>query len=153
MCDLPIDIVNDEKIVRAVISPCHIKKNGKLKPAAFRSKPGTDEVSVIRQTHMGSDFCKAKARDIANGSPVNEYAGLAVMTAETIRALGSEVHDSRVEFCGHAHISHGIVVPPDEPPESDTFVLVTERCRDFVNSAAYHPDPSPDSDVWMGPVI
>jgi hypothetical protein len=48
------------------MTPSHVKEGThKLKPAAFRSKAGIDEVSVIRQTYMGSDFCKAKAQEIA----------------------------------------------------------------------------------------
>jgi len=36
------------------MSPYHFNsKTGKLRPAAFRSEPGTDDVSVIRQSYMG----------------------------------------------------------------------------------------------------
>lgn len=152
MCGLPLNIEDGEKIVRAIMCPSHVK-NGKLKPAAFRSKAGTDDVSVIRHTHMASDFCKEKAQEIAANSHVNDYAGLAVLTAGSIRQTGSEVHDSREEFCGHAHISHGIVLPPGEPPESESFVLVTERCRDLLKVTIYHADLNPMAQGWSGPEI
>ena len=52
MFDLPFEIGDEEKIVRAIMCPSHIK-TGKntLKPAAFRSKAGTDDVSVIRHLY------------------------------------------------------------------------------------------------------
>jgi hypothetical protein len=57
MCDLPIEIADEEKIVRAIFYRPHIDlQKNRLKPAAFRSLPGIDEVSVIRHTYMGSDF-------------------------------------------------------------------------------------------------
>lgn len=74
MCELPIEIANAEIIVRGIMCPSHVKKdNVSLKPAAFKSKAGTDDVSVIRHTHMGSDFCKAKAKEVANDKAA--YAG------------------------------------------------------------------------------
>ena len=154
MCDLPIEVTDGEKIVRAVMCPSHLKKDNKtLKPAAFRSKAGTDEVSVIRQTFMGSDFCKSKAKEIANGSTVIQYAGLAVLQASEIRSTGSTVQGSRDEFLGHAHISHGFILQADEPPGSADNLAVTERCRTLISLAKYHADPQPDAQGWTGPLL
>ena len=154
MCDLPIDLTDEEKIVRAVMCPSHLKKDKKtLKPAAFRSKAGTDEVSVIRQTHMGSDFCKEKAKEIASASRVIEYAGLAVLQAGQIRSAGSTIQDSRDEYCGHAHISHGFILQADEPPESVDNLAITERCRALIASATYYADPHPGAEGWTGPLL
>lgn len=48
MCDLPIEISEDEKIVRAIMSG-HLNNEGtRLRPRAFQSRPNADEVSVIR---------------------------------------------------------------------------------------------------------
>lgn len=154
MLDLPFEIADEEKIVRAIMCPSHIK-TGKntLKPAAFRSKAGTDDVSVIRQTYMGSDFCKAKAKEIATASTSNSYAGLAFLNASEIRATGSTVQDSRAEYCGHAHISHGIVLSPGEPPESKMNMFLTERCREIIKRSVFYPDPDPDARAWTGPLI
>ncbi len=153
-CVLPINIDDDEKIVRVVKSPHHLTKDKKtfkviLKPAAFRSQAGTDDVSVIRQTYTGSDFCKAKAKVIA----ANSYAGLAVISAEDIRATGSTVHDSRIEYLGHAHISHGAIVQPDEPQTSELNLRITERCRALCGAALYHADPEPLVEAWTGPIL
>ena len=134
--------------------PSHIK-TGKntLKPAAFRSKAGMDDVSAIRQTYMGSDFCKAKAKEIATASALNSYAGLAFLTAGEIRTAGSTVQDSRAEYCGHAHISHGIVLSPGEPPGSKMNMFLTERRREIIRRSAFYPDPDPDALAWTEPLI
>src|SRR6266850_863488 len=148
MCDLPIDIADAEKIVRAIFSPQHIDhRKNRLRPAAFRSPPDLDEVSVIRHTYMGSDFCKVKAKEIAHRRPIIAYVGLAVIRAEDVRATRSTIHDSREEYCGHAHISHGVVLPRDEPLNSALNIVVTERCRALVAMAHYHADPNPAADL------
>ncbi len=155
MCDLPTEVADEEIIVRGIMCPSHVKQ-GKLaiKAAAFKSRPGTDDVSVIRHSHMGSDFCKSKAKEIANDRAA--YAGLAWISARDIRSAGSKVLDSRSEFCGHAHIEHGIVaptLPPNEPPEGPIFEAITERCQALVKMAKYHPDPQPGEQFWTGPAI
>jgi hypothetical protein len=132
-------IADTEKIVKAIFFPQHIDvRKNRLRPAAFRSPPDTDEVSVIRHTYMGSNFCKVKAKEIAHRRPTITYVGLAVLLAEDVRATGSTIHDSREEYCGHAHISHGVVVPRDEPPNSELNMVVTERCRALGEQARYY---------------
>ncbi len=147
-CELPIDIAGEEKIVRLVRTPSHVAKN-KLKPAAFRSQAGLDEVSVIRHNYMGSDFCKAKGKEIM----ADAYVGLAVVLAQDIRSIGSTVQDSRVEFCGHAHISHGAILQRDEPPNSELNLFITERCRKLVDATTLYTDPSPSAAKWTGPQL
>jgi hypothetical protein len=152
MCDLPVEIADEENIVRVIFCPSHIDTNkNKLKPAAFRPRPHMDEVSVIRHTYMGSDFCKGKAKEIARHNPNIAYAGLAVLRAHKIRATGSTIHDSREEYCGHAHISHGIELPsPHEPLYAQVNMDVTERCRALRDKARYYADPNPAADLWEG---
>ena len=153
MCQIPIEIDDAEQIVRAIKSPPHIdKKNpAKLKPGAFRSKSGTDNVSVIRHDYMGSDFCKAKGKASAN--PFAVYVGLASISAAAIRSTGSTVHDSREQFLGHAHISHGLILFPDEPPKSEDNLVIQERCRALCALATFHRDPEPEREDWTGPPI
>lgn len=154
MCMLPLDIANEEKIVRVIMTPSHVnQRKNTLKPAAFRPRAGTDEVSVIRHTHMGSDFCKLKGQSIAADNTKVRYVGLASLTADQIRNTKSTVHDSRNEYCGHAHIAHGIRSQPDEPQESATNMEITERCRALVSVATYHPDPNPSTPNWEGPTL
>lgn len=149
MCHLPIEISDTENIVRVILSPHHIKK-GKLKPAIFRSQANTDEVSVIRQTHMGSDFCKEKAL-ILHRPPVSQYIGFAVIKAGEIRKSGSTVEDSCDVYCGHADIAHGVILEPHEPADSQMSRFITERCRTMLISTTYYPDPNPSESGWTGP--
>src|SRR3990172_11119887 len=110
MCNLPVEIADSEKIVRAIMYPSHVDKSkGTLNSRAFRPRPCTDQISVIRQTHMGTDFCRSKGKEIAIKATHSTYVGLAVLTANQIRGVGAEVSDSRQEFCGHAHVGYGIV--------------------------------------------
>ena len=150
MCRIPTDIDDSEKIVRVVMSPSHIDKRNpsRLKPAAFRSRAGSDDVSVLRHTYTGTDFCKRKGKEIAN--PKASYVGLAVLSAAGIRSTGSSIHDSRDEFLGHAHISHGLTLPRNEPPNSEDNLVIQERCRALCAIAALHIDPDPEKEIWTG---
>lgn len=153
MCEIPIDVASEEKIVRAIMDGHLNKDRTKLKPRAFRSRAGADEVSVVRHMYKGSDFCKIKGREIATASR-NEYCGLAVLLASQIRDVGSQVHDSRDEFCGHAHISHGIVVPPENEPLSPHQNMELDKKLEALRDCAiYHRDPNPAGDAWTGPEL
>jgi hypothetical protein len=153
MSELPIEVSDEETLVRAILTPAHEKKN-RLKPAAFRSKGGTDQVSVMRHDYLGSDFCKRKALEISVNSQINSYIGLAAISAAAIRAAGSTVTDSRDEFWGHAHISHGIInPPPNEPLSAEDNERLMERLRKLVASASYFSDPAPSTDTWTGPSL
>jgi len=145
ICELPTEVVDDENIVRLIRTPAHIK-NDKLRPGAFRSQAGSDDVSVIRQTHMGTNFCKSKAKEIMG----HFYIGLAVVLAGNIRTTGSNVIDSRDEFCGHASILHGVTLPKDEPPDAALNEFITERCREIIKHTTYLPDPDIADDEWTG---
>lgn len=117
MCDLPLEIDNEEHLVRAVLTPFHFKtKKGVdvLQPRVFRSTAGVDEVSVIRVTHKGPDFCKQKGKELT-AVPLRNYCGFLVIKAADIRELQCDITDSREEYCGHAHICHGIIIPENEP--------------------------------------
>jgi hypothetical protein len=155
MCEIPVAIADTEKIVRAIVSPFHVdRKKNKLKTAAFKSRPGTDEVSVVRGMYKGADFCKAKGREIAAASTKGEYVGLAVLLARQVRDAGSEVHDSRNVYCGHAHISHGTIAPPpNEPLPPDQQLALDEKLETLRDAAAFHADPSPEKDGWAGPSL
>jgi hypothetical protein len=148
MCDIPVPIANEETIVRA-LRECHIRK-GKLRDNVFRPPPGVDEVSGMRHTHMTSNPCKQKAKEIAIGDANNAYVGFAAITAEAIRSEQSEVTDSREEFCGHAHISHGIAAPiADEPIDP----VLMSRLQELKKKAKLLLDPDPNSEQWTGEPI
>jgi len=115
MPDVPIEIANEEAIVRGICSPYHVSSKGKLKPEAYDPSPATDEVSVIRHAYVGSDFCKKKAKELEDREKRKIYQGLAVLSARQIRSVGSEVVDSRQIFFGHADIKHGFDLIEGEP--------------------------------------
>jgi hypothetical protein len=100
----------------------------------------------MRHTYMKSDPCKAKAKEIARGDQKNPYVGMAAIRVKSARSLGSDVTDSREWFCGHADISHGIVVPADEPPDP----LLTLRIRALIGKARLLIDPDPNTEAWTG---
>jgi hypothetical protein len=157
MCEIPIEIDDTEVIVRVIFQPYHVNKKGRLKPKAFQSPAGKDEISVIRHTYVGTTFCKCKAKEIEvkgntgkEKSQLKTYLGLAVLNALHIRSVGSDVNDSRDLFLGHADIHHGIVLEPNEPPESSQAMLLNERLRLLADKAAFYPDPAPDANQWLG---
>lgn len=154
MCPLPIEIDGTEKIVRIVLCDKHIKKgSNQPKHQLFRSKPDTDDVSVVRHDYKGSDFCKRKGKEIAGRMRRQSYVGLAVIRATSIRQAGSSVHDSRRIYCGHAHIMHGFTCPANDPPASQINLMLTNRCNALLHATVYHPDPNPQSEHWTGPDI
>lgn len=153
MPDIPIHIDDPEVIVRAIFEPYHEKK-GKLKPAAFRSPPGKDEVSVIRQSYMGTQFCKRKAKEIEaeirKQDQNKKYRGFAVLQASQIRSVKSEVIDSREQFLGHADIKHGVILERDEPLQSEAKMNLDERLKTLVSLTNYFQDQNPDEENWSG---
>ncbi len=147
MCDIPVAVANEETVVRA-LRECHVRK-GRLRDNVFRAPAGTDEVSVMRHTYMKSDACKIKAKEIASGDAHNPYVGMAAVSVESVRSVGSEVTDSREEYCGHAHISHGVVVPAEEPLDPK----LSLRIRALKDKARLLIDPAPDAETWTGEQI
>lgn len=140
---LPIEIESDEKVVRAIGSH-HLKRDGSLKYQAFMPPSDDTTVSVIRQL-MGNDFCKDKAVCILD----NRYRGLAVVPAGTVRALGLDVLDDRVEYYGHANIDYGSPPPPPNDPlcATERQIAVAKYCQ-IANASRYVEDSKPASKGW-----
>lgn len=155
MCEIPVEVEDGEKIVRAVIAPFHFDEAKlKLRIKAFRSRAGTDEVSVVRGTYKGPEFCKAKGCEAAAAGGQGRYVGLAVLTARQVRDAKSRVSDSRAEYCGHAHISHGITKPPDnEPFPADLNLALDRKLRALRDAATMLIDPQPLAGGWSGPPL
>jgi hypothetical protein len=147
MCDIPVAVANAETVVRA-LRECHIRR-GKLRDNVFRPMANTDQLSVMRHTHMGSDACKKIAKEISRTDPSNPYVGLAAIGVGTVRELGSEVTDSREVYCGHADISHGFVVPAGEPLEPAQSLHI----RNLTDRARLLLDPAPAATAWTGEQI
>lgn len=149
MADIPEEVFAKEVIVRAICSPYHLK-DGKVIVAAYHPTPETDEVSVMRHDYMGSDACKAKAKELENPATNKIYEGLAVLSAAQIRSAGCGIKDSRHVYPGHADIKMGIIVPRGEPPAPEDAKLLLDRKRRLLRFTNYFRDPEPQTINWTG---
>lgn len=129
--DLPVFIENSENIVRAVKTPYHIDKKGKLRGKAFHPPKGASVVSVIREI-MGLEFCTQKGQEICGDS----FIGLAFVQVGALRSLGDvDVTDERGDFLGHAHINYHLIADADNPD-----VELIPLCRKIAELARYCPN-------------
>jgi hypothetical protein len=153
MCDIPVAVADHERVVRAVFSH-HLNKNKKIREYLFSPGCGPDEVSVMRHSYLGTDACRKEACKVKPANPAVRYKGLAIIAVEAVRNVGSDVIDSREgNYCGHAHISHGIRVPAEEPLRSELKLRLDERLRKLRDLARYFPDPDPLTETWTGEAV
>ena len=153
-CNLPLEIASTESIVRAVRSSYFkkgkswIKEN--LRNSVYKSTRGSDDISVMRHTHLGTDLCKRKAQE----SFGENYCGLLRILAADILGHGAQIEDTRDEFCGHASLRYGVIMPEnDEPLDAETNRMLDNKITAMINSSRYEPDPDPTSDSWTGNLI
>jgi hypothetical protein len=149
MCDIPVPVADEERVVRAVFSN-HLKKN-RLSEYLFHPGSGPDEVSVMRSSYLAADECKARALQIKPANPAVRFKGMAVIAVSAVRAVGSQVTDSRQIYCGHAHVSHGLPLPPEgDPLLSVLKIRLDERLQLLREQAQFFPDPDPTNNAWTG---
>lgn len=144
----PSEIADPEAIVRGVCSPYHVNSKGKLRPEAYKSPAGIDEVSVMRADWIGSDMCKHRAKELEDATKNKIYTGLAVLSAQQIRQLGAEVMDSRHVFEGHADIKHGVIQEKGKVLPPEVSEALRTRHKKLAELAVYYPDHSPALNVW-----
>lgn len=147
----PLEIEDGEPIVRAIISPYHVR-NGKVRSEAYDPQPNTDEVSVMRAAWIGADECKRHAASLAK-PPNSSYQGLAILSASQIRGVGVGLIDDRQEFPGHACIKHHIRKIRGDPGPPEEVRILRERAKKLAGLARYLPDPSPEKEGWSGPAL
>ena len=154
---LPKKIFGEEVVVRAIFSPFHLSSEGeRLIPAAFDPTPGTDEISIMRESFLGEHCCKRKARELENPKHKKVFTGFAVMVVERIkRDAGCNVEDSRGEFLGHADIRTGIVWPRGrgKPMDPEMREKSDRISSSLVALSKYIKDPSPAAFRWEGPAL
>jgi len=150
---LPSEIDDNEVIVRAIFSPYHVdSRNNKLKPEAFDPTPGTDEISVMRSSILGAQWCKRKARKFENPAAKKTFRGFAVLSVRAVRAEKFCVVDSRKDnYLGHADIKSGLISPPKgvarHPEELARF---RDHRKKLLQLSTYRPDPLPAHRCWKG---
>lgn len=144
MCDIPEQIDPDEVIVRAVRHPLNFDGKQRMKPNIFRDAPGEDELSGMRKAHLGNDKCKALAKE----KFPDAYRGFVAIKASEAVGADATVHDSRAEFCGHAHLSLGFKAPAKgdtaEPWQLDRYKKLFDIARKYL-------DPDVPAEAWTGP--
>ena len=122
-----------------------------LKAQLFRIH--SDDVSVCRGRWVAPWLAKFHARmNVQDFSikPPKLYVGLAFLTAEKVRGCGSDVVDSRSEYMGHAHISHGYAYARGEVPPAHILKMLNDRAAAIAKAAIYEKDPVPRSLRWRG---
>jgi len=133
-CHLPVEISEDEVLLRVVKSPYHFKGNGDLHHKIFIPAPGKKDVSLIRKK-LGDDECLQCARKIAAASDPAAYKGFVGVTKMSISDVKSECYDDRDgQFCGHAHLNHGIQMPAKggEPLNSKLREDLDLKCKEIL---------------------
>jgi hypothetical protein len=150
---LPFEIDDTEVIVRAIFSPFRVdSQNKKLKLGAFDPTPGTDDISVMRSSILGAQWCKRKAREFEDPTHKKTFRGFAVLSVRAVRAETFQVVDSRRNnFIGHGDIKTGIVNPPKgvaRPPEE--LARSRDHCKKLVQLSTYRADPFPEDRRWQG---
>lgn len=147
-CAIPIELTDDECVVRAIKTPYHVK-DGKPYWRALKPSAGKSIISIIRQC-MGDNFCKDKSKSIDPKS----YLGLLATRAVSYRSKECLVFDHRKDFCGHAHVDHQIVMPdkgvPLAPAVSEALKI---RCEEILKASQWHQDPSPEVAGWGGTAL
>lgn len=148
---MPVHVSDDERILRAIYSPYHVKNNH-LKHQAYDPTPKTDEVSVMRLEHLGIRLCKRKAKSFEN--PKKTYYGFAVLRTSGVRDSDMDVVDSRKQYCGHADIKLLMqelkTREPGEPLPAEVLKKFKDLKDSLLNASSYVPDPKPRHYAWQG---
>lgn len=137
------NVPDTELLARAIFSPYHINKKGKLKSAAFKAPPGRREVSVNRTSILDENACKQYAKKIASPGC---YQGFAILLTKIIREAGSDVIDSREHYLGHADVIHSFVLEKNKPAPPE----INHRLKHLAECANFHSDSTPDLERWTG---
>ena len=140
---LPIKIVDDECLARAIFSPYHIRSNGKIKPEAFKAARGRNDVSVNRLLALTFSTCKKCAALIGGDG---KFKGFAVLTVNLVRMQKSDVVDSREYYWGHADIIHSTILEKGVPAPPE-FNLGLKK---LAKAAQFYVDPDPAIEKWTG---
>lgn len=149
---LPVEISDEEKIVRSIFSPVNFYNDGRLRSNSFKTPTEKDEVSVNRLDFTTPTFCKEFSKKIEQPENKRSYFGFAVLTAKEIRDTDSEVVYSPVlenaDFINiyHSDIKIGCAREKGEQLPARYQLKVDELTK----KARLYLDPKPDSLKWEG---
>jgi len=154
---IPDTIQDDEKLVRIIFSPYHVRFNKKtkeikgIKNSAFHSIPEMDEVSVTRIKFSSLDFCKTQAKEMENNANQNggnkEYQGFAIVKyLDVINANAFVKVTPTINNSAHADIYYKFVKKRGEAYPAEINLIIEE----IVNKTSFLKDPSPDEERWLG---
>lgn len=158
----PLDIADDEIIVRSLLSPLlYSQSKSKLKDPAFSPPPGGNEVSVLRHRYTTTDFCRSHSQSLEIAD--NEYTGMAIIEASSIQKVNFE-HAEKLKGTSHVCVKlissplpnlhmHADIVYSMEFPDDEPKIQIRMIARELIKLAVSLADPDVTSSKWMGAVI
>lgn len=120
----PVEIKDDEVILRAAFRPYNANNSGKIKLNLFSPPKNLNELSCMRSSIMSIEDCFKKAKEIAGNQ--KEFHGFALITnhcaknsfPEEDETIEIYIKDSRHHFLGHADLIIGIESLTEHEPLS-----------------------------------
>lgn len=149
MSKTPLNVENEEIVIRSIFSPYNIRKNGELKSNTFQSPGGKDEVSVNRLSYTTEDFCKKNGLLIAtSGEKSKTFIGLAKIKVQVVRDVDADVISSPIKTepknLAHADIIIGYIRKSGEQLPAEHQYKLDE----ITKSAILQLDPNPSGKTW-----
>ena len=90
---IPSAVSSSERLLRFVLSPLHINKQGLLRSNAFNPTVGTNEISVTRLEFSSVETCKRLAHKmdkIDKGVEVRKYNGFCLLNKNIALSCGAK---------------------------------------------------------------
>ncbi|HBX51633.1 MAG: hypothetical protein A2W98_02315 [Bacteroidetes bacterium GWF2_33_38] len=145
---IPKEISVAEKILRVVFHPMNFNSSMKLKSNSFKSKPGEDEVSVIRFDFCDANFCKKYGKEIQNPYNRRNFCGFALLNAKEVFECDAEIEFTPRKTSNpyHADIKIGFIAEQGKQLPAEFQFKVDEMTR----KARFYEDQNPDSTKWEG---
>lgn len=148
-------IADDENVIRAICTPYHLDKKGRLKRQAFKQRFPTKGVSVYRSLILTGHECKARGKALSDKN--KSFVGLARVSAGAVRAAEATVEDTReTVFYGHADVfviaeAEGHAIEEGEPLPPELADLWDARIDAILGATTFFRDTEPESENWPGP--
>lgn len=148
---LPYTFHSSEKIARTIFSPINITADQKnIRPNAFKSVAGIDEISVNRLSHTTIDFIRDLGKGMTNRNNDREYFGFGILIYFEIIECKADITYTPKDYNSyHSDIKLGYVPIKGKPLPSE----YAQKAKNLANKARLYKDPKPESNEWEGGVI